>query len=265
MAQERTRARVFGEVADLYDEHRPGYPAALYDAVLAAVPGAARALEAGAGTGKATLALAQRGLAVVALEPDPAMAACARRSCGEHPTVTVIEREFERWDGDPEAFDLVVSAQAWHWIDQRSGLPIAARALRPGGALAAWWNTPGENAGSAWDAVQEAYDRVAPELTGEVPTRPYAHAFDHDAVRAAGFASPRELHYDWSLTYDAASYAGLLQTHSNHRLLAPARRRRLLDAVESAIERVGGGRLEYRYRTRLLQSNVADLGAGVGS
>jgi len=51
-----TRALSFGQVADDYDRYRPGYPDALYAAVLAP-----RMLEAGAGTGRATLALAQRG------------------------------------------------------------------------------------------------------------------------------------------------------------------------------------------------------------
>lgn len=40
-------------------------------------------LEVGAGTGKATLALAERGLAVTCLEPDPRMAAVLRSNAAE--------------------------------------------------------------------------------------------------------------------------------------------------------------------------------------
>ncbi|NUS54743.1 MAG: SAM-dependent methyltransferase, partial [Streptomycetaceae bacterium] len=66
----RQRARSFGEAADLYERYRPGYPAALYAHIAAAVPGP-RVLEIGAGTGIATRQLLAVGLDVVALEPDP--------------------------------------------------------------------------------------------------------------------------------------------------------------------------------------------------
>src|SRR3954447_13440858 len=73
----RDRGLTFGEAAELYDRARPGYPEPLFDEVLTSVPGAARVLEAGAGTGHATAALAARGVAVEAVEPDPRMAAVA--------------------------------------------------------------------------------------------------------------------------------------------------------------------------------------------
>lgn len=78
----------FGEAAALYDRVRPGYPSAVFDAVLAAVPAPARALEAGAGTGLATVELARRGLIVDAVEPDARMAKFARGRC-EQLTVRV--------------------------------------------------------------------------------------------------------------------------------------------------------------------------------
>jgi ubiquinone/menaquinone biosynthesis C-methylase UbiE len=51
---------VFGEVADDYDEVRPGYQAELARAVVEYADGPARLVEVGAGTGKATAALAVR-------------------------------------------------------------------------------------------------------------------------------------------------------------------------------------------------------------
>lgn len=77
----------FGQVAQVYDRVRPSYPPVVIDAVLdfAGVRYDGRILEVGAGTGKATTLLADRGLAVLALEPDPAMAAVARMNCAGYP------------------------------------------------------------------------------------------------------------------------------------------------------------------------------------
>src|SRR5712692_3838624 len=98
--EEREERFIFGEVAGLYDQARPGYPEALVDDVLAYVGQVSpRVLEVGAGTGKATVAFAARGLQILAIEPAPEMAAMASRNCEAFPGVTVEVTTFEEWPG----------------------------------------------------------------------------------------------------------------------------------------------------------------------
>ena len=67
--------RVFGEVAALYDDIRPGYPDELLEALTAFHGGVpAPVADLGAGTGKATELLLRLGSPVIAVEPDPRMA-----------------------------------------------------------------------------------------------------------------------------------------------------------------------------------------------
>ena len=74
------RALSFGARAEAYERFRPGYPAELFDRVIAYAGRPVRsALEIGAGTGKATRVLAARGVAVTATEPDGAMLAELRK------------------------------------------------------------------------------------------------------------------------------------------------------------------------------------------
>ncbi|MGX1852604.1 class I SAM-dependent methyltransferase [Streptomyces sp. NPDC055299] len=156
-----TLARSFDAVAAQYAAARPGYPPALFDAIeeLTGQPLAgARVLDAGAGTGIATGLLAARGARVTAVEPGAAMAAELRAA---HPGTPLVRALGDALPfSDDAGFDLVGYAQAWHWTDPARSVPEALRVLRPGGALALWWNIPDPDVG--WAAAQEA--RIARRL-----------------------------------------------------------------------------------------------------
>src|SRR3954465_9028463 len=126
---EREQALVFGEVAEQYDEARPGYPDAVFDAIMefgALQPGD-RALEIGAGTGKATLPFVARGLDITALEPSAGMAAVLQGK-----GVDVVEERFDTY-AVPQPFRLLFGAQSWHWVLCANRHELASAALESGG------------------------------------------------------------------------------------------------------------------------------------
>ncbi|MCP3756586.1 class I SAM-dependent methyltransferase [Streptomyces sp. TBY4] len=150
----RSRARSFDTAAALYAAHRPGYPEALYDAVeeLAGRRFAgARVADVGAGTGIGTAPMRARGAEVVAVEPGDGMAAEFRV---RNPGIPIVRGDGNRLPLAGARFDLLTFAQSWHWTDPERALPEARRVLRPGGALAIWWNDLDGSA--AWVAEQSA-------------------------------------------------------------------------------------------------------------
>lgn len=135
------RAHSFNAVAAQYAENRPSYPPALFDAIeeLAGHPlTGARVADVGAGTGIATALLHARGADVIAIEPGDGMAAQFRRTLPDVPLVRGNGNALPLAD---HSLDFLTYAQAWHWTDQVRSVPEALRVLRPGGALALWWNT----------------------------------------------------------------------------------------------------------------------------
>lgn len=249
----------FGRVAELYDLARPSYPAALVDDVLAFEGGrGVRALEVGAGTGKATVRFAARGVAIRALEPDAGMAAVARRNCAEFSEVTVENTDFEGWEVQPAAFDLVYSAQAWHWVAPELKYVRARQALRDGGVLAAFWNRARWERTKLREDLTEAYRRAAPEFgPAPGPMHPSAELgpdrwedWEQEIGSASGFEAPEVRWYDWTTDYSAAEYVRLLGTHSDHMVLPDDRRAELMRAIAGVIE-AHGGTLRMNYRTKL--------------
>jgi SAM-dependent methyltransferase len=136
------QARSFGAAAAQYERGRPGYPSEALDWLLPA--GKRRVLDLGAGTGKLTRQLLDRGLDVVAVEPSQGMRGELRRVL---PEVRALAGSAERIPLADGAVDAVLVAQAWHWVDVERAVPEVARVLAPGGCLGLVWNTRDERAG----------------------------------------------------------------------------------------------------------------------
>uniref|UniRef100_UPI001C266C5C class I SAM-dependent methyltransferase n=1 Tax=Streptomyces sp. AC512_CC834 TaxID=2823691 RepID=UPI001C266C5C len=114
----------------------------------------------GAGTGLATARLHERGADVIAVEPGAGMAAEFRRTL---PGVPVVRGSGDALPVAGHRADLLTYAQAWHWTDPALAVPEALRVLRPGGALALWWNTDALDV--PW--IAEAARRVERHFTGQ--------------------------------------------------------------------------------------------------
>lgn len=240
----RVQARIFDEVAETYDAVRPGYPMQLADDLFAAAPpppcGTGRILEIGSGTGKGTRLLVGRGYKILCLEPAPRMAGLAARNFAAHPEVEVRRTTFEDWPLRRGAFHLVVSAQAFHWVDPAVRYGKAAAALVPDGLLGVFYNHPLDGEGELHDEIQRAYARHAPALAARLPGSAPRQAGPAHEIEASGlFDRPIEREYPWSRSYAASEYVDLMETQSDHRMLPEAKRAALHDAILGAIERTG--------------------------
>jgi SAM-dependent methyltransferase len=178
-------ANSFGPVAHIYERGRPPYPPAAVDWLLPA--GTPRVLDLGAGTGKLTRQLHERGLAVTAVDPSEGMLGELRRVLPDVPAHLGSAESIPLPDA---SVDAVLVAQAWHWVDPATAVPEIARVLSPGGRLGLLWNLRDESVdwvdrlGDIIDSAERGRSTDVGEPFGDVEIREFrwTHRISRDAL-----------------------------------------------------------------------------------
>ena len=220
-------SRRFGDDPAQYDKARPAHPAWIFDEILDRL-GPCRVLDVGCGTGVAGLELRKRGCDVLGVEPDERMAAVAVER-----GLPVDIAPFEAWDPSGRTFDLICSAQAWHWIDDDIGLETVTRALRPGGRFAAFWYGHRHEPDVA--AALRSARGLPPTPTAQPPdpgrdTQAALSRFDDS------FTEPEVRRRTTSATYSADEWLEVESSFGTNRALRADVRDRLFAAIRGVIE-----------------------------
>jgi SAM-dependent methyltransferase len=250
----REQRLVFGEVADAYDRRRPTYPQPLVDAVLdysgLAGDTTTPVVEVGAGTGKASILFAARGVRLTCVEPSPAMATIARSNLAEFDNVAVVQTSFEDWKPEPHSYGLVFAAQSWHWMTPEIRTAKAHQVLRPSGSIALFWNVIANRGGEGLDRdLSAAYGDLMPNgMWRSVPTdRVQANNWVIEELEGSGLFGPvTVVREPWHATYDSDEWLELLSTQSDHRMLDEGARDALFDRIREAVD-ANGGNVEVEY------------------
>lgn len=251
---ERSRAfrTSFDHVAEEYDAIRPGYPPALINDIvtMTALPVHARILEVGCGTGQATMPFAERGYQLTCLDLGGALLAIAQRKFAAYPQVHFHHVAFEDWISQPNMFDLVMSATAFHWVAPDIGYPKAADFLKDTGSLAIFSNEhrppDPEFAADMYqleqDIVPEWPDpRIGSDIEGAIAETTAmintTQCFEPVIVKT----------YPWSQAYTTTEYLRLINTYSNYRSLVEDSRTRLFHGIADLLDRRYGGTITKDY------------------
>lgn len=123
----------FSGHARTYARARPGYPPDLFAWLAGQTAGHQLAWDAGTGNGQAAVALAMHYARVHATDASAAQIAAAR----PHPRVDYRVEAAERCSLPDAGADLVLIAQALHWLDIPAFHREVRRVLRPGGLYVA--------------------------------------------------------------------------------------------------------------------------------
>ena len=239
MDDHAAHARSFGPVAAAYERGRPGYPGAALDWLLPA--GRPRVVDLGAGTGKLTRQIHDRGLEVTAVDPSEGMLAQLTRTV---PGVPAMLGSGESIPLPDASADAVLVAQAWHWVDPARAVPEIARVLAPGGRLGLVWNLRDESVpwvrrlGEVIDSNEQERRTTVGEPFGPVEIT----------------------HFRWSVTMGPERLIDMVASRSYVILLPAPERAALLNEVRRLVathpDLVGRTEFEMPYITECARATV---------
>ena len=176
----------------------------------------------------------------------------------DYPQVEIYNGTFEEWPVEPATFDLIISATAFHWIDESVAYPKVRQALKPSGTIVLFWQKHVRIAADEgfFGAVHEVYQQEAPMLAKEGYSQlPWSHEVDtpeKEAIDGTGlFKVVTVRRYPWNVTYDAEGYISLLKTYSDHIALDDDVRIRLFRGITDLIDMKFHGHITKGYMSIL--------------
>jgi SAM-dependent methyltransferase len=240
VATRAERARSFGTIAEDYDRLRPSPPDAALRWLLP--DGCTTAVDLAAGTGLVSRAAAPFAERLVAIEPDPRMAAVLH---ARSPGVTVLRGVGEAIPLAEASVDAVLISSAWHWLDPERAIPELGRVLRDGGRLCVLRSGLDQEAGWLRELrrpERSGRDEQLRDTSGRYQALPTTGQFG-GAMRES---------FPFTRTMSAAEFTDLLATYSALITASAQDRAADLGRVRTELDRMfpDGGPIEVPMRCR---------------
>lgn len=239
----KEQSKTFNEAASYYDRYRPSYPEALIEAIAkkTGLIQDSKVLEIGAGSGKATELFVPYGCELTCIEPGKDLVEKGIEKFRDIGRVKYYQGRFEEWAGHPNHYDLIISAQAFHWVPQPIGYEKCHIHLKKGKNLALFWNYYLSN--------EEPIDKELQELLDEYPIMYIADDESItnrinsvvDEIRNSGYFQEAEvLKYPWIQRYSIEEYIGFVRTGNGYLSLGSEEKSIVEKRIRDILTRHGG-------------------------
>lgn len=253
LSQNATQRKTwYSSIAQVYNQVRPRYPQKIIEFAveLAQLPPEAKIIEVGCGPGIATVAFAERGFSMLALEPSLEMCQLAHQNCVSYPNVKIQQTLFEEWQPEPQKFNAFLAATSFHWIPSKVRYIKASEVLEDNGFLILLWNMSLQPQYEVYQTLKDVYELHAPSLV---------HYEDHkkqeeilceqvqNIIESGYFINVVSKQMPCEITYKTDDYLMLLSTLSPYIGLDSQVRNALFEGLKEKIEKYYGGKIQLSY------------------
>ncbi len=212
----KKESEMFDKAAEYYDKFRPGYPDEIIEAMVrhTNLNKDSKTLEIGAGSGKATEYLKDYGFSIRCIEPGENLVKNGKVKFSDYPNVSFECKRFEELEQNDEKYDLIFSAQAFHWLPQPIGYEKCAEMLHKNGYLAPFWNmyiTYDNAADNELLKISKKYGGFA-DFVSEEQSKIRIHSIVKAIEDSGLFEAPTVYKHIWIQEYTAEEYYGFMLT-----------------------------------------------------
>ena len=239
----------FDTAVSNYDKMRPGYVDEIYQAIFKYVPidENSNVVEVGSGSGQATLPVLKTGCKLTAVEYGENFSELLKSKYKAFPKFSVVTGKFEEVSLEEDAFDLIFSATAFHWVPEKEGYEKVYRMLKKGGAFARFANRPRncQNEPELGEEIQALYNEYYNKQHNiKSGTKKWFTEEDAKAISLIpekyGFTDIKYFLFYRERVFTASEYTKLLGTYSDHIAIEENIRKEFFSKIEDAINRHGG-------------------------
>jgi len=251
--------QVFDDNVVNYNKFRPKYPLELIDDIirLSGINPSGIILEIGCGTGQITLPFAQKGYRITGLEKGKSLAEYTRKNLLKYSHADVRNITFEDWKTKGEKYDIVLSAQAFHWIEVDYGLRKASQLLKSNGSICLIWNLDRSEKTHFWKLTEPIYKKYFPPIRSNRNLEFYVNLYRKKINDLDIFEDVQYNRYEWEQSYQKDEYIGLLKTFSDHMTLEESNREKFFYEIARIIIQIGNS-VNRKYETVFLFSKKTD-------
>lgn len=226
-----------------YDRLRPKYVEEMYEKIIhySNLNKDNKILEIGCGTGQATERFLKAGAELLAIEPGEKMASFVSEKFCNYDNFKIINSLFEKADIQNENYDLVFSATAFHWVDEKVGYKKIYDVLKPNGTIALFWNKPFLNKKDdpLHREIQAIYKKYRSSESEPVEFDFELYEKRKRKIENNGFRSLEFNIYEGLREYSSEDYIKLLNTYSDHMATKLDIKNALENDIKIAIEKYG--------------------------
>jgi protein-L-isoaspartate O-methyltransferase len=239
----------FNVYADNYHSVRPGYPESLFKDIQihGDLSKKSRLLEIGAGSGIATVKLAEIAGKVVAIEPGVHLADIAREQTRSLKNVEVLTGTFEDFE-TTDKFDTLLAFTAFHWLKEEEKYQKVFDLLSDSGSLVLVWNSFFQSSSKVATEVNHAYHEFLPDAYPQKSTvdsinegvLAKLNKREQEMVQNPMFYTVYLQKYLTTYNYDSQTYPKLLNTYPKIVEIEEVRRMQFFSHISKIIEQHGG-------------------------
>lgn len=245
-------ARSFDASADEHLRARSEYPSELIEHIIgtAKLECSSKLLDVGCGSGQATIAFSSRGYHVVAIDPsEQALKLLSDRST-DISKIEIAHSTLEEFEAADSSFDLIICAQAFHWLDPEIASSLLNRLLRPEGHVMLFWHmqdvTPGTQQAELLTLNSKYFDAF-PRMNPPEYSPDFLEAMSKILRNHNEISNIQLTEYPWLQSYNSSMFVSLFHSWSKYSTLPSETKEAIdLDLVDYLDSLSGDPQIRYR-------------------